>query len=294
MSNVTIAPTKVGISGLVEQFIKYGYDVREHSKWTMRTRETHLRQFAEYCRLHGLDCCRFLTNMFIDEYFIEYSKTHSKSTCNTGRRIIKVFIRWLTGYKELSVRASPDAIMLVKVVDESPKSIGDNVISSAIKCANESDKLLIAVAYEAGLRISELVSIKVSDAISRSFHVIGKGGIERTVYITERLASEVRSYVEKNKLDEGSYLFTLNDQPVTTKTARVRIKRAFDRIGLDMHPHQLRHSFAIKLLEAGCDVPSIQRLLGHSDISTTMKYLRVKNSYVESQHDRYFGKSVLG
>ena len=283
----------VGVSDLVEQFIRYGYEVREHSKWTMRTRETHLRQFVQYCHVHRVDCCRTLTNVFIDEYFTEYSKTHSKSTCNTGRRIIKAFIKWLIGYKELPVRANPNAIILVKVVDESPKSIDGNLISKAIKQSNESDRLLIAVAYEAGLRISELVSIKVSDASSKSFHVIGKGGIERTAYITERLAGVVRLYAEKNRLDSDSCLFILNDQPVTTKTARVRIKRAFSKVGSDMHPHQLRHSFAIRLLEAGCDVPSIQRLLGHSDISTTMRYLRVKNSYVESQHDRYFGESVL-
>ncbi len=63
--------------------------------------------------------------------------------------------------------------------------------------------------------------------------------------------------------------------------------------GVDMHPHQLRHTFAITLLEAGCDIVTIKELMGHEDINTTMQYLRVTNKFVKDSYKKHFGASYL-
>lgn len=289
--------TTQNIGALVEQFISYGYNVAQHSKWTMRTRETHLRQFARFCEEVGVDDISRVNLVFIDTYFTHYGKTHGKSTTNTSKRILKVFVAWLKEYKELQINLRPESVRSVKVVDKAPKALDKSTIAKVVRESNEQDALLIATAYEAGLRISELVGIKVSDVEGNDISVLGKGSVERTAHITKGLAEVIQTFVERYR-NQNDYLFQKDQRwgggQLTTGTARIRIQNAFRKIAdIEMHPHQLRHSFAIHLLESGCDIVTIQHLLGHQDITTTMTYLRVADTYVKKTYQSYIGKSLI-
>ena len=84
------------------------------------------------------------------------------------------------------------------------------------------------------------------------------------------------------------------DHYTNIDTVRARIKRVFLRVmGIDMHPHQLRHAFAINLLENGANIRSIQKLLGHAKIETTMRYLGISDKYLKQDYTTHFGGSVL-
>lgn len=288
------------IRNLSEQFIRHGYEVEQHSKWTMRTRATHLKQFKMYCDSKKLYDPSFITLQLVDEYFVEYAKTHSQNTANTGRRILKAFLTWAKEYKEVDLRIDPSRIKLVKLRDATPQYIDRSVIENVIRCTkNNQDKLMIALAFEGGLRIGELVAVKVSDITGTAVHVIGKGAIDRTVYISEGLAAALRVHIEKKSLLPYDNLFPNSsnrcpDGVMMIGACRRHIQRAFMEVaGIKMHPHQLRHSLAIELLKQGCDVVTIQNILGHTDLKTTMKYLRVSNDYLKEQRNRYFGKSSI-
>lgn len=287
------------VTDLSNQFIRYGYESRLHSKSTMRTRQTHLKQFLSFCDKLEIIDIRQLNNPIIDEYFIEFNHTHMKSTANAGRRILKVFLRWVSGYKEISLHVRPEDIALVRVRNNTPKAIDESLIVRVVQnTENEQDKLIIATLREAGLRVCEIVEIRVSDLFNNQLHVRGKGDIDRYVYVTNMLANALRKFIDDNNRTGSDFIFQneykgYNDQ-MTTKTVRLRVQKCFKRIAeIEMYPHQLRHSFAISLLREGCDIVTIQALLGHEYITTTQVYLRVENQFIKQAYDKGMSKSVL-
>ncbi len=285
---------------LVDQFIDYSRESRGHSEWTVRTRKTHLRQFAAFCNRVGVIGLDTLNYQVIDSYFVEYTKTHSKNTTNAGRRILKVFLRWAQFYKEMHLHVAPEAIKLVRVRDRLPKALDMDIIRHVIQnTKNEQDVLMITIMTEAGLRIGELVELQVLDLYTDAVHIRGKGEIDRTVYITDSLATQLQQFIKKRKLQQGEFLFqndvyTSYGPKLAIGTARNRIQRCFLRLaGVHMVPHQLRHTFAINLLRAGCDIVTIQNLLGHEDVTTTQVYLRVTDNHVKNEYKKYIGDSLL-
>lgn len=287
LNQTTVRPIQV----LVDQFITYCKESRAMSMATIKTRKTHLNQFAHYCIERGIFDMALITPAFLDDYFAFYQSTHTPNTTNTGRRIMKVFLKWISGYKEMSA-ANPDTIRLVRIPKALPKALAVKDVLDVIEgCEIEQDALIIALLLESGIRISELVAIRIEDIRHDTISIHGKGSIERIVYISDKLAEKVKSFT----IDTGkfSYEFLFQNvykgygQRMSTGTARLRIQKEFLKHGMQMHPHQLRHTFAVTLLRNGCDIVTIQKLLGHADIKTTQVYLNVADSFLRSQHKTY-------
>jgi len=256
---------------------------------TIKTRKTHLNQFARYCAEQGVFDVSKFSPAFLDDYFSYYQSTHTKNTTNTGRRIMKVFLKWLIGYKELSV-VKPETIQLVRTEKALPEALNVQDVNRVVSNAKTSqDALMIRLLLESGIRISELVSIRIEDVDMDSIKIHGKGSVERIVYISDDLAQRLKNYIQNRYSYE--YLFQNvykgYGQKMTIGTARLRIQKCFLEEGISMHPHQLRHTFAINLLQNGCDIVTIQKLLGHTDIQTTMVYLRVTNDYLKNEYKKY-------
>lgn len=287
------------ISVLVQSFIDHCIESQMLAKSTMPTRKSHLKSFVSYCNMVGINEISQLNNIVVDSYFIEFTKTRSRSTANTGRRILKVFLNWLIEYKEMDSGARPDAIKLVKEAKKLPRCIDHSIIKYVVNhVENEQDSIMIALTFEAGLRIGELVKLRIDDISGDAVHVRGKGDIDRVVYITDKLATTIHHFIEKEHRRPHARL--LNNvykgygDNITEKTARLRMQRAFlELTGEKMTPHKLRHSFAFNLLESGCDIVTIKTLLGHSDINTTMIYLRLTNKYVKNEYKKHVGRSII-
>lgn len=284
------------ISELVQQYLVYCHDVRNYAADTIKTKRTHLNQIVEYLLAQGLRDITSLNNYQIDSYFADYSKTHGKQTVNAGRRILKTFLRWATDYKELRIRAVPEAIKLVRVRDRTPKALDTLTIARVIAaCEIEQDGLIIAVFYETGIRIGELVELRVMDVKWNKVHIRGKGEVDRYAQITDTLAMALEAFLKRKKRSGLDFVFqNLQRAPqMKVKNVWTRVKREFKKFDVDMHPHQLRHTFAIDLLNQGCDLVTIQTLLGHKDITTTMNYLRVSDHHVRTAYEKSMPKSIL-
>lgn len=279
LENVTLESST--IRALTREFCEY-CNVR-CAKRTMPTRRTHLKQFAEFCEEIGLTDVTKVNNQFISVYIEHYSKTHAKSTVSTDIRILRVFFEWCREYKELDLLLKLKAIRSFKVKSEMPRAIDFEIVRDVVrKSKNESDALLIAIMFESGVRLGEVMKIHVYDIKKESIQVHGKGDKYRIVRITSALATRVSCYIGTSKLLPGDLLFQFSES-----TARRHIQRAFMRFaGIEMTPHQLRHSFAIHLLRNGCDIVTIQKLLGHEDISTTRIYLRLFDKHVNADYDK--------
>ena len=155
------------------------------------------------------------------------------------------------------------------------------------------DRTLLEVMYGAGLRVSELVSLKQADVDIHSGLVVchGKGSKERRVPIGKSAIHWLQQYsavtAEYGK-PASAYVFMNRGKPLTRQFAWSMIKRYAVKAGVkDISPHTLRHSFATHLLQNGADSRSVQALLGHSDISTTQIYTHITDRHLRSSYDKH-------
>lgn len=146
---------------------------------------------------------------------------------------------------------------------------------------NTKHKLMIALAYGAGLRVSEVIDLKVKDIDIAELNLVvrsGKGDKDRISVIPEKLVSDLQNMVVRKTGDQ--YIFeSERGGKLTTRTAQVVFDRSLQLAGIQKSAtfHSLRHSFATHLLENGVDVRFIQKLLGHASITTTQLYTKVTN-----------------
>jgi len=149
---------------------------------------------------------------------------------------------------------------------------------------------MIKLMSRAGLRISEMVNVKPCDMNGDMLHVIGKGNIERVVYLPEKLKSLIDAYIALFMIGDSDYLIQGRDGRIAPCTAWKLIKDAFMLVAqYKMNPHQLRHSYAMNLLLNGCDIVTIQRSLGHTDLKTTQVYLNISDDLMRSQIQKVMG-----
>lgn len=155
------------------------------------------------------------------------------------------------------------------------------------------DRALIEVMYAAGLRVSELTSLKQADVDVQSGLVVchGKGSKERRVPIGKSAIHWLQQYsairAGYGKLTSPN-LFLNRGKPITRQFAWSMIKRYAIKAGVkDISPHTLRHSFATHLLQRGADSRSVQALLGHSDISTTQIYTHITDRHLRNSYDKH-------
>jgi site-specific recombinase XerD len=149
-------------------------------------------------------------------------------------------------------------------------------------------RTILLTQYAAGLRLSEATHLQASDIDSSRMQINirqGKGSKQRLVPLSPRLLSELREYWKQTR-PTGIYLFSgkTPDLPLANDTVQKACKLAatLARIPKHVTPHTLRHSYATGLLEAGVDLLTISRLLGHSSFMTTMIYLHVRRPHLDS------------
>ena len=159
------------------------------------------------------------------------------------------------------------------------------------------DRAMLELAYGAGLRVSEWITIGIRDVMFDDglVRVFGKGSKERLVPIGRRaigaLATYVRELRPRLERGDGKGVLFLNarGEPLTRMGAWKILRKYVDRAGIEKHvsPHTLRHSFATHLLEGGADLRAVQEMLGHADISTTQIYTHVDREYLRSVHRQF-------
>ena len=142
------------------------------------------------------------------------------------------------------------------------------------------DKAMIEILYATGMRISELVNLKLTDVdFNRSvLKVFGKGSKERLVPYGEKAAEALDIYLRDRKRSDSKNVFLSNRGSQITRGAfwqRIKIYIKRENLKSSISPHTLRHAFATHLLNRGADLRSVQILLGHSDLSTTQIYTHI-------------------
>jgi integrase/recombinase XerD len=159
------------------------------------------------------------------------------------------------------------------------------------------DRALLELAYGAGMRVSELCGLGITDLLLTEglVRVFGKGSKERLVPLGRKTIGAVSVYLHQLRptLDRGhgggKVLLNARGEPLSRVGAWGIVKRAAERAGIRKRvtPHTLRHSFATHLLEGGADLRAVQEMLGHADLSTTQIYTHVDREYLRSVHRQF-------
>ena len=165
-----------------------------------------------------------------------------------------------------------------------PKSLPTVLTKEEIKrlfdaVKNPKHKLILELMYSAGLRVSELLNLKVKDFDDNNGWIRkGKGNKDRPFIIAKRLRKTISEYIDSNNLMASDYLFIgWKKTKMSPSTIQEIVKKAAREANIrkNIHPHTLRHSFATHLIEDGYDVSDVQPLLGHNNIQTTMIYVQL-------------------
>lgn len=175
-----------------------------------------------------------------------------------------------------------------------PKALSFEDVMSLLDLRIDSSMLLrdsamMELLYSSGLRVSELVSLRVNDVNFEAgfLRVTGKGSKERVVPINSRALDKIKRYIKELrpivlKKRQSDYLFvTYRGRAMTRQRFWQTIKKYGKQVGIELSPHTLRHCFATHLLEGGADLRSVQKMLGHSDISTTQIYTKVSTDRIK-------------
>lgn len=181
------------------------------------------------------------------------SEGKSAATCNRHRMTLVAFYRFLGMTVADGLEPAKDGVRL-------PNPLPTQVVTQMIERTEcKYDRLVLELLYCCGLRASELRDFQISGSMLR---VIGKGDKERMVPCPESVLDRIRY--------DGAMVKTYSRFQVYNA-----VRRAGRRIGVDAHPHQLRHSFATDLLKGGANIRVVQELLGHSCVETTERYTKV-------------------
>ena len=202
---------------------------------------------------------------------------------------------------EKIIKNDPSRLVdLPKLSLKLPDVLAVDEVSGLLKTPDTSkplgarDAAMLELLYAAGLRVSELVNLKLRDInLEAGFvRVMGKGSKERVVPIGQHAKTKIENYIEnyrgpalKNKL--SPYLFIARaGKPISRQGFWKLLRRYADqaRIHKKISPHSLRHSFATHLLEGGADLRAVQVMLGHVDISTTQIYTHVTRKHLQELH----------
>lgn len=157
------------------------------------------------------------------------------------------------------------------------------------------DAAMLELLYSSGLRVSELVALKLGDVHFDSgfIRVVGKGSKERVVPVNMRAMEKIIQYRDNErpgilKKKHSAYLFvTRRGRPMTRQRFWQTLHAIGKQLGIDLSPHTIRHSFATHLLEGGADLRSVQKMLGHSDIATTQIYTKVTTDRIKKVFKKY-------
>ena len=274
-----------------------------HSANTVENYLRDLRRLAEFAEARGLAGPAELTRPILRE-FVFALKDLGLSAATIRRHVsaVRTYFGFLVG--EGIVQEDPsDRLESPRLGRSLPDTLSVAEIEALLGAPSIDeplgwrDRALLELGYGAGLRVSELCGLGLTDLVLSEglVRVLGKGSKERLVPIGRSVLGSVSVYLHtlRPTLDRGASkqrVFLNNrGQPLSRVGAWGIVKRAARRAGIakTVTPHTLRHSFATHLLEGGADLRAVQEMLGHADLSTTQSYTHVDREYLRSVHRQY-------
>ena len=259
--------------------------IRQYSRKTIKAYTMAIRNVNEYMKATEKILISQASKEQLHKYFMHLTEER-KVSVSTVR-----IARFAIEYYRSEVVCEPvtlDFAYGLRKKEHLPTIFSKWEIAKILNATNNlKHKLVLSLLYSAGLRLNEVIHLKVKDIdLQRKTIFVreGKGGKDRISVLSEKLISDLSVFMD-NRLDKD-ILFPSNqksdsgkEKPLSARTVQKILSNALVKSGIRKHgtPHDLRHSFATHLLETGTDIHFIQKLLGHQNLSTTTIYTRLAN-----------------
>lgn len=289
----------------MEEFLKEYLTILRYEKNlsenTTKSYKNDLQKFLTFLAETNIKDFSEVTSNIIAKFFERQRKSGADSATSARyMSSIKGFFRFLENNSYIEKNPT-EKLSRVKKARKLPSVLTLPEVEMILNApkTNETtglrDKAILETFYSSGLRVSELINLKINDLFfdDEVIRVLGKGSKERIVPIGSSAINWVKEYLTRSrphlekKTKSQNFVF-LNKRG--TKLSRMWIWKIFDHyakeagISKNIHPHIFRHSFATHLLEGGADLRAVQEMLGHADISTTQIYTHVDRNYIKQEH----------
>ena len=272
--------------------------LRYNSKHTLDSYQWQLSPFLQYTS--DLDVS-FITLDLCNRYKLSLRENNlTSASCQSYCRALRVFLKWM--YEENYITENISArFSLPKAKRKIIDTLTDDEINRLFQCDFQSDSVklrngcLVSLMLDSGLRLSEAVSLQRSRVYLRECYccVDGKGGKQRIV----PLGGTTRAFLERYmaQVDTVGSLFVLNNrQPLTVDAVKDVFRKLKKESRIDrLRPHLLRHTFATRYLQNGGDLFKLQRILGHTSIEMTKRYLHLSSNFVCADFEKYSPLSYM-
>jgi site-specific recombinase XerD len=262
--------------------------VEGRSKGTIDQYGRSLKKFFEFTGNKRYDS---ITAYDIRAWLAAFKLDGKKNTHIRNQRCnISPFFAWL--YAEELIERNPcAAVKPIKVPDEEKKAFSSEEIDTIRDaCKDSRERAVIEVLLSSGLRVAELCNLKKEniDLAELTINVkCGKGSKDRMTFINSVARKHIVAYLKDNKHD-SEYLFTTrNGKNYTPGGIRYITDVLEERTGIHIHPHRFRRTLATDLAKRGMAIQEIQKLLGHTSIETTRKYIETRTEKVEASYRQY-------
>jgi integrase/recombinase XerD len=291
----------------LEEFIHYIQVEKGLSENTIAAYRRDLEYFLAFLSAQGVKTLSHVDRRAVLSYQI-HIKRSGLNLATVRRRMVSVrgFFRFLI--LEGRFEADPtENIESPKGLQGLPKTLAPADVEKLIGAPDPDtplgmrDRTMMEVLYATGLRVSELVGLKVCDINLEVGYVLtmGKGGKERLIPLGDTAQSWLRDYLARTRSrivmsDQSGFLFPNRFGKKMSRQGFFKIIKKYAMkagIGKEISPHTLRHSFATHLLENGADLRSVQAMLGHTDISTTQIYTHVSREKLKKVFEKYHPRS---
>lgn len=279
----------------IDKFLEYLKSVKKHSDNTIISYQDDLRELASVLNNNIIN----ITEEDIKKYLnYLYDKSYNKNTISRKLSGVRSFYNYLYNHDIIKTNYFTD-VHNPKKIRSLPHYLKTSEIDKVLDNTNEitlygeRNKLIVELLYVTGLRVSELVNIKLKDIdkYNKSIKILGKGSKERIVYYEDNCSKLLNKYLNntRKELDKNNSEYLLLNKFGNKLSTRM-IRNILNNLTIgtsieQIYPHMIRHTFATTMLNNGADLMTVKELLGHESINTTSIYTHVTNEQIRKVFD---------
>ncbi len=320
-----MADHRTRIDKYIQDFLDYCEIERNKSDLTIRNYKHYLARFSDFCKQHSisrpedvdLDTVRSF-RLYLNRFEDDKGRRLKLITQNYHVIAVRAFLKYLAkrdvntlSAEKIELAKNPSREVSV-MTNEEVQRIKDATAEEKNEMNRLRDAAILELLFSSGIRISELVQLKITQLNFKSgeFTVRGKGDKLRLCFMSEQAIKALQAYLKKRH-DNNPALFVSHSKignsvekqmesvggnskvPGLTARSVQRLVQKYAMLAGIMHkvtPHTFRHSFATDLLQNGADIRSVQTLLGHASITTTQIYTHVTNQQLRDVHKKFHNK----
>ena len=277
---------------LIKEYLDYLEFERKYSLYTVDNYDKDITDFKGFLIIKKILDFAKVDYQIARDYMVNlYSKNYSNKTICRHISSLRNFYKFLLANNY--VKDNPfDLIGNPKIEKKLPNFLYYNDLEKIMDIPDQNtdlgirDELIIELLYATGVRVSELVNIKIKDIDfkEKSIRIFGKGKKERIVLFGDKALELINNYLNTREYSSEFLILNSRGDKITERGIRVVLDKNVKKSGVKTHvtPHTMRHTFATHMLNEGANLITVQELLGHENLATTQVYTHVSNERVRN------------